>query len=47
MEIAIRQAGIAPIEVQHLNAHATSTPVGDNGELAAIKTLFGTKEALR
>ncbi len=43
MEIAIRQAGIAPIEVQHLNAHATSTPVGDNGELAAIKTLFGTK----
>jgi 3-oxoacyl-[acyl-carrier-protein] synthase II len=43
MEIALRQAGIAPIEVQHLNAHATSTPVGDNGELSAIKTLFGTK----
>jgi 3-oxoacyl-[acyl-carrier-protein] synthase II len=43
MEIAVRQAGIAPIEVQHLNAHATSTPVGDNGELAAIKSLFGSE----
>jgi 3-oxoacyl-[acyl-carrier-protein] synthase II len=27
--------------VQHLNAHATSTPVGDKGELAAIRSLFG------
>jgi 3-oxoacyl-[acyl-carrier-protein] synthase II len=43
MEIALRQAGISPIEVQHLNAHATSTPVGDNGELAAIKALFGAE----
>jgi 3-oxoacyl-[acyl-carrier-protein] synthase II len=42
IEIALRQAGISPIEVQHLNAHATSTPVGDNGELAAIKAVFGT-----
>lgn len=41
MEIALRQAGISPVEVQHLNAHATSTPVGDNGELAAIKAVFG------
>lgn len=40
MEIAIRQAGINPAEIGHLNAHATSTPVGDLGELAAIKTLF-------
>ncbi|MES2751236.1 MAG: beta-ketoacyl-ACP synthase, partial [Pseudomonadota bacterium] len=42
IEIALRRAGIAPVEVQHLNAHATSTPVGDNGELAAIRAVFGT-----
>jgi len=39
---ALRQAGIEPSQVQHLNAHATSTPVGDKGELAAIKAVFGT-----
>lgn len=43
IEIALRQAAISPIDVQHLNAHATSTPVGDLGEIAAIKTVFGTK----
>lgn len=42
MEIALAQGGIEPGDVQHLNAHATSTPVGDKGEMAAIKTLFGT-----
>jgi 3-oxoacyl-[acyl-carrier-protein] synthase II len=42
MEIALAQAGITPADVQHLNAHATSTPVGDHGELEAIKTIFGT-----
>ena len=41
MSLALAQAGIAPEQVQHLNAHATSTPVGDLGELAAIKSLFG------
>lgn len=41
MEIALRQADLAPSDVQHLNAHATSTPVGDNGELEAIKAVFG------
>ncbi|WP_282344054.1 beta-ketoacyl-ACP synthase II [Pseudomonas sp. PS02288] len=43
MELALRQADIAPAQVQHLNAHATSTPVGDKGELAAIKALFGAE----
>jgi len=41
MQQALRQAGVEPSQVQHLNAHATSTPVGDKGELAAIKALFG------
>ncbi|MGG5879649.1 beta-ketoacyl-ACP synthase II, partial [Klebsiella pneumoniae] len=41
MEIAIRQAGVTVDEIDHINAHATSTQVGDKGELAAIKTLFG------
>ena len=41
MEIAMTQAGISPRDVRHLNAHATATPVGDLGEVAAIKSLFG------
>ena len=43
MEIAIAQAGISPRDVRHLNAHATSTEVGDVGEMAAIKQLFGSQ----
>ncbi|MFZ6775683.1 beta-ketoacyl-ACP synthase II [Undibacterium sp. Ji83W] len=42
MELAIRQAGLVPEQIGHLNAHATSTPVGDISELAAIKAIFGT-----
>ncbi|WP_211130194.1 beta-ketoacyl-ACP synthase II [Serratia surfactantfaciens] len=42
MKIALKQANVAPEEVQHLNAHATSTPVGDLGEINAIKHLFGS-----
>ena len=41
MEIAIAQAGISAREVRHLNAHATSTPVGDLGEIEAIRRVFG------
>lgn len=46
MQAAISQAGITAGEIQHLNAHATSTPVGDKGELAAIKAVFGESSAL-
>lgn len=42
MQQALNQAGVQPAQVQHLNAHATSTPVGDKGELAAIKSVFGS-----
>lgn len=38
---ALRQAGINPCDVQHINAHSTSTPVGDKSELAAIRSVFG------
>ncbi|PNG31481.1 beta-ketoacyl-ACP synthase II [Pseudomonas protegens] len=46
MQQALRQAGVQASQVQHLNAHATSTPVGDEGELAAIRTVFGTGSGL-
>lgn len=42
MELALGQAGVKADDVQHINAHATSTPVGDRGELAAIKSVFGS-----
>lgn len=42
MELALRQAKLEPEQIGHLNAHATSTPVGDVSELAAIRTIFGT-----
>ncbi|SCW32706.1 MULTISPECIES: beta-ketoacyl-ACP synthase II [unclassified Pseudomonas] len=42
MEQALRQAAVSPADVQHINAHATSTQVGDSGELAAICSVFGT-----
>ncbi len=41
MRIALAQAAVEPAAIDHLNAHATSTPVGDKGELAAIKAVFG------
>jgi 3-oxoacyl-[acyl-carrier-protein] synthase II len=38
---ALEKAGIEPSEVDHVNAHATSTPEGDKSELQAIRTIFG------
>jgi 3-oxoacyl-[acyl-carrier-protein] synthase II len=46
MQMALRQAGLAAGDVQHLNAHSTSTPVGDRGEIEAIKTVFGTNRQI-
>lgn len=41
MQQALQQAGVSADQVQHINAHATSTQVGDKGELAAIRAVFG------
>jgi len=41
MEAALASAGLAPADVGHLNAHATSTPAGDPTEALAIHRSFG------
>ncbi|TYA52350.1 beta-ketoacyl-[acyl-carrier-protein] synthase family protein [Formosa maritima] len=41
MKMAINQAGINPSDIQYVNAHATSTPVGDANEAKAIFEVFG------
>lgn len=38
---ALEQAGAKPEDVEHVNAHATSTPVGDIAEYTALKRVFG------
>ncbi|HEY0443082.1 MAG TPA: beta-ketoacyl-ACP synthase II [Candidatus Limnocylindrales bacterium] len=38
---ALEKAGMAPSEIDHVNAHATSTAEGDRAELQAIRTIFG------
>ena len=41
MENALKDAGIKPEDVDYINAHGTSTPVGDVSEIKAIKEVFG------
>lgn len=41
MDMAIRDAGIKPSDINYINAHGTSTPAGDGLESAAIKRMMG------
>ncbi|MFX1706051.1 beta-ketoacyl-ACP synthase II [Chitinophaga sp. CC14] len=45
MQLALEDAGLNKEEVNYLNAHATSTPVGDLSEIAAIGKMFGAAPA--
>jgi len=41
MRLCLKDGGLNPTEIGYINAHATSTPVGDPEETAAIKAVFG------
>jgi 3-oxoacyl-[acyl-carrier-protein] synthase II len=45
MSMALKRAGLSPGEIDYINAHGTSTPVGDEIELRAVERLLGNAAA--
>ncbi len=43
VRMALEMADVSPDDVTHINAHLTSTPVGDPNEYVALKTVFGDR----
>ena len=41
MEMALKKSGLGPSDIDYINAHGTSTPLGDELELGAVRRLFG------
>jgi 3-oxoacyl-[acyl-carrier-protein] synthase II len=41
MRAAMRNGGVTPADIQYVNAHGTSTPMGDDLELEAVERMFG------
>lgn len=46
MQLALADAGATPDEVDYVNAHGTSTPLGDRAEIAAFRAVFGERAAM-
>jgi 3-oxoacyl-[acyl-carrier-protein] synthase II len=42
MEMALKRAGLSPHDIDYIHAHGTSTPMGDELELGAVRRLFGS-----
>ena len=43
MRLALKDAGVTPAQVDYINAHATSTSVGDAVEVKAIRLMFKSR----
>lgn len=46
MSLALEEAGVSVDDIDYLNLHATSTPLGDISELKAVEKLFGRRKSL-